>query len=156
MIKHTIELRKITEKKKAYMPLLLLADEQEDMVLRYLDRGELFAAYENEDLVGVCVMTKEPKYGAEVYEVKNLAVAEDLQHQGYGSSILTQIEKMYRGRCSELYVGTGDSPLTVPFYKKCGFTESHRVKDFFTEYYDHPIVEGGVLLKDMVYFRKNI
>ena len=29
-------------------------------------------------------------------------------------------------------------------------------KNFFTEYYDHPIYEAGVLLKDMVYLRKKM
>ena len=38
--------QEITEDKKAYLELLLLADEQEDMIDRYLDRGRMFAAYE--------------------------------------------------------------------------------------------------------------
>ena len=52
-----------------------------------------------------------------------------------------------------MLVGTGDSPLTVPFYLACGFTPSHRVENFFLDHYDHPIFEGGVQLRDMVYFR---
>lgn len=31
----------ITENKRQYMPLLLLADEQESMIERYLDRGKI-------------------------------------------------------------------------------------------------------------------
>ena len=50
-----------------------------------------------------------------------------------------------------LLVGTGDSPLTLPFYQACGFRESHRVPGFFLRYYDHPIYEGGRLLSDMIY-----
>ena len=42
---------------------------------------------------------------------------------------------------------------TVPFYLACGFTPSHRVENFFLDHYDHPIFEGGVQLRDMVYFR---
>ena len=52
-------------------------------------------------------------------------------------------------------MGTGDSPRTIPFYKACGFRESYRVPDFFTENYDHPIYEDGVLLRDMVYLEMN-
>ena len=48
-------------------------------------------------------------------------------------------------------MGTGDSPLTLPFYRSCGFRESHRVKNFFTTHYDHPIFEAGRQLVDMVY-----
>ncbi len=66
------------------------------------------------------------------------------------------IAKEYSSRYKVLQVGTGDSPLTVPFYEKCGFEYSHRIKDFFTDNYDHKIYESGVLLKDMIYLRKNI
>ena len=55
-----------------------------------------------------------------------------------------------------LQVGTGDSPLTIPFYEKCGFVRSHSVKNFFADNYDHPIYEGGVQLKDMIYLRKQL
>ena len=53
-------------------------------------------------------------------------------------------------------LGCGDSPLTVPFYEKCGFKRSHVVKDFFTENYDHPIYECGIQLVDMIYFTKEL
>lgn len=55
-----------------------------------------------------------------------------------------------------MYVGTGDSPLTVPFYEKCGFIQSHRVKDFFVEHYDHLVFEAGVQLRDMVYLKREL
>ena len=49
---------------------------------------------------------------------------------------------------------TGDSPLTVPFYEKCGFVRSHNIPNFFTDNYDHPIYEGGVQLIDMIYLQR--
>ena len=66
------------------------------------------------------------------------------------------IAKKYREQYCILQVGTGDSPLTIPFYEKCGFVISHSVKNFFTDNYDHPIYEGGVQLKDMIYLRKKL
>jgi len=30
------------------------------------------------------------------------------------------------------------------------------VKNFFTDNYDHPIIECGILLRDMVYFKKEL
>ena len=51
-------------------------------------------------------------------------------------------------------VGTGESPLTLPFYEKLGFKYSHRIKNFFIDNYNHPIYENGILLKDMVYLKK--
>ena len=62
----------------------------------------------------------------------------------------------YSGSCSVLQVGTGDSPLTIPFYVSCGFTRSHVVKNFFTDNYDHPIFECGIQLVDMVYLRRRL
>lgn len=157
MTKQTLKLKKIEDSKQDYIELLLLDDEQEDMIMKYLDRGTLFAAYDKNLLVGICVVTEEKEtYGAGAYEIKNLAVKEQLQRRGYGRRILEEIEKRYRECCNVLYVGTGDSPLTVPFYKSCGYAESHRVKNFFTDHYDHPIVEAGVVLRDMVYFCKKI
>ncbi len=49
---------------------------------------------------------------------------------------------------------TGDSPLTIPFYEKCGFKRHHVEKEFFTKNYDHPIFEAGVQLVDMIYLQK--
>ena len=49
-----------------------------------------------------------------------------------------------------------DDVETMSFYKDCGFKYSHIVPDFFTANYDHPIVENGITLKDMVYLRKEL
>lgn len=37
-----MEIRKVTGDKKKYIDLLLLADEQEDMIYKYLEHGEMF------------------------------------------------------------------------------------------------------------------
>ena len=39
---------RITENKKRFLNLLLLADEQESMINRYLERGEMFVLYKKE------------------------------------------------------------------------------------------------------------
>lgn len=142
----------IRENKKEYLELLLLADEQESMIDRYLDRGSMYALFED-GVRAVCVVTDE---GGGILELKNLAVRPEYQRKGYGTAMIRFLEERYRGQYGILQVGTGDSPLTVPFYEACGFRRSHTVKNFFTEYYDHPIYEAGVLLKDMVYLRKKM
>ena len=143
----------VRENPKAYLPLLLLGDEQEDMIDRYLAGGDVFVMMEGGKAHAVIVVTDE---GDGVLEIRNLAVEASCQGRGYGRMMIRHIEKNYSGRYHTLMVGTGDSPLTVPFYEKCGFVRSHVVKDFFTKHYDHPIIEGGVLLTDMVYFKKSI
>ena len=55
-----------------------------------------------------------------------------------------------------MQVGTSDSPLTIPFYEKCGFIRHHIIKNFFTDNYDHPIFECGVQLVDMIYQQRKL
>lgn len=144
----------ITEKKKQYLDLLLLADEQEEMIDRYLERGDMFVLQdEHKKAIAVAVVTVE---GDNVVELKNLAVLKEEQGKGYGKRMIEYVCKFYSEKYRMLFIGTGDVDVTVGFYKHCGFTYSHRVKNFFIENYDHPIYEDGVQLKDMVYLSRNI
>ena len=147
-----MEISEVTENKKQYLSLLLLADEQEDMIDRYLDRGTMYVL-DDSGVKAECVVTDE---GSGVLEVKNLAVAPESQRKGYGRALLEYIADRYRESFFVLQAGTGDSPLTVPFYERCGFVRHHTVKNFFTEHYDHPILEAGVRLTDMIYLRKDL
>jgi GNAT superfamily N-acetyltransferase len=139
----------VKENKKQYIDLLLLADEQEDMIDRYLEAGTMYIL-EDGGVKSECVVTDE---GDGVLEIKNLATAPDAQGKGYARKLIEFVAKTYAGKFSVLQVGTGDSPLTVPFYEKCGFVRSHSIPNFFTDNYDHPIFECGVQLVDMVYLR---
>ena len=145
-----MEIKQVFENKKQYMALLFLADEQEDMIDRYLDDGEMFVLLDPEP-VAECVVCD---LGNGVFEIKNIATDPAFQGKGYGRKLIEFVLDHYKDRCTQMLVGTGDSPLTVPFYKKCGFTEHHRVKNFFTDNYDHPIFEAGVQLVDMVYLAR--
>ncbi len=147
-----MEVKEVTGSKKQYLDLLLLADEQESMLDRYLERGTMYILTDGE-VMGECVVTDE---GGGILEIKNICIDPAYQGRGYGKMLLKWIEEQYRGRFSILQVGTGDSPLTMPFYEKCGFTRTHAIKNFFVDNYDHPIYEGGVRLKDMIYLQKRI
>lgn len=144
-----MEFRTISDNKRDFLPLLLLGDEQEDMIERYLSRGTLWALYDGGILRCVCVVTEEE---AGTFEIKNLAVAPESQRRGYGRAMVEYVVRQCRERGTRLLVGTGDSPLTVPFYEACGFRKCGRVKDFFLENYNHPIFEAGRQLTDMVRF----
>lgn len=147
-----MEIREIAEGKKRYLSLLLLADEQEDMVDRYLERGTMYVL-DDGGVKSECVVTDE---GEGILEIKNLATEPGFWGKGYGKALIEFIAGKYRDQYSILQVGTGDSPLTVPFYERCGFVRSHRVRNFFIDHYDHPIYEGGVQLVDMVYLRRGL
>ena len=142
----------ITENKKAFLPLLLLDDEQESHIDRYLERGELFALYDG-DLKSVCVVTDE---GCRILEVQNLATDERYQRQGYASRLIDYVAGYYTGKYNKIILGTGDVPGILAFYERCGFAVTHRVPDYFTIHYDHPMIEDGVLLKDQVYLERKI
>ena len=144
-----MEIRKVETDKKRYLDLLLLADEQEDMVDRYLERGTMYVLEDN-GVKAECVVIDE---GNGILELKNIAVEPAFQGKGYGKAIVDFLVRTYTGQYVVLQVGTGDSPSTIPFYETCGFCRHHVVKNFFTDHYDHPIFEGGVQLRDMVYFR---
>ena len=140
----------ITENKKEYLDLLLLADEQENMIDLYLDRGTMYVLDNNGVKCG-CVITDE---GNGILEIKNIATVPEHQGKGYAKALIEFLAKQYCRQYSVLQVGTGDSPLTIPFYEKCGFVRSHSIPNFFTENYDHPIIECGVQLVDMVYLQR--
>ncbi len=140
----------IKENKKKYLSLLLLADEQEDMIDRYIERGTMFVLDDN-GIKCECVVTDE---GNGVLEIKNIATVPEYRGKGYAKTLIDFIVKKYREQYSVLQVGTGDSPLSIPFYEKCGFVRSHSIPNFFTNNYDHPIYEGGVQLVDMVYLQR--
>ena len=139
--------------RKDYLDLLLLADESEKMVDLYLERGDMYALEDGGRVVCTCVVTDE---GNGTIEIKNIAVLPDAQVHGYGKAMIGFIKEKYAGKYECLLVGTGDSPLTVPFYEKCGFVRSHIIPNFFKDNYDHPIIECGVTLCDMVYLKKTL
>ncbi len=147
-----MEIKIIHENKKQFLDLLLLADEQESMIDKYLERGELFALYDD-GLKSVCVVTRESD---DVCELKNIAVYEKWHGHGYGSKLLRHIFSHYKGKYKTMLVGTGDIPWILQFYQKNGFRISHRIKNFFTDNYDHPMFEDGIQLVDMVYLSKVI
>lgn len=147
-----MEIREIKEDKKIYIELLLLADEEEKMVDKYLERGQMFVL-DDEGIKAECVVTQE---GDNVIEIKNIAVYPKYQKKGYGKKLIEFIETKYKNDFDIIRVGTGDSKLTIPFYENCGFKRSYCIKDFFVNNYENPIYEDGIRLKDMVYLEKNI
>ena len=145
-----MEFRRIEAEKRNFLPLLLLGDEQEDMIDRYLERGVLYVLEEEGETKALCLVTEE---GDGVLEIKNMATEPRYQRRGYGKQLI-EFAFSYYGDCERMLVGTGDVPSSLGFYHSCGFTESHRVKNFFTDHYDHPMFEDGKQLVDMVYLKR--
>ncbi len=147
-----IRIEKIIENKKQFLDLLLLADEQESMIDKYLPNGDLFALFDG-DLKSVCVVVP---INGETCELKNIATYEKYQGNGYGSELIGFISNYYKSQYKTMLVGTGETPAILSFYESCGFEKSHRVKNFFTDNYDHPMFDGDIQLVDMIYLKKDL
>ena len=143
-----MNIKKVIENRKDYLQLLLLADESENMIDEYLERGEMFVLDDN-GFKGECVVTKEAEG---TYEIKNIAVVPEHQRKGYGKNLIKFVLAYYTD-CKVMFVGTGECNSILNFYYNCGFTESHRIKNFFTDNYDHIMIEDGVQLIDMIYLK---
>ena len=147
-----MDIKHVVDGKQNYIPMLLIADQQVDMIEKYLDRGELYALYDP-DLRAACVLTDE---GEGVFELQNIAVLPEYQRRGYGRKLVKHVVDSSKGRAKVLMVGTGDSPMTLPFYQQCGFVFSHRIKNYMADHYDQPIFEDGVQLFDKVYLKMDL
>ena len=70
-----MKIREVNENKKRFISLLLLADEQESMVDRYLEKGTMYVLEDN-DVKAECVVTDG---GNEILEIKKMLI--DLTQQ---------------------------------------------------------------------------
>lgn len=120
------------------------------MIDKYLSCGDLFALFD-EDLKSVCVVVP---INNETCELKNIATYEKYQGKGYGRALINFISDYYKNCYKTMLVGTGETPAMLSFYNSYGFEKSHRVKNFFTDNYDHPIFDGDIQLVDMIYLKK--
>ena len=102
------------------------------MIDHYLEKGTMYVL-EDGNVKAECVVTDEDNG---ILEIKNIAVDPQSQGQGYGKALIDFLASKYADEYSILQVGTGDSPLTVPFYEECGFVRSHNIPNFFTDNYD--------------------
>jgi len=147
-----MRVEKFVENKKQFLDLLLLADEQESMIDKYLPSGDLFALFDD-DLKSVCVVVP---LNSETCELKNIATYEKYQGKGYGRALINYISDFYKSDYTTMLVGTGETPGILSFYEGCGFEKSHRVENYFTDNYDHPMFDGNIQLVDMIYLKKNL
>lgn len=146
-----MKIKEISENKKAYFNLLLIGDEDEKMIDKYITEGILYIGFEGDIAVSAAVVLQKD---GETIEIKNLATYPEYQKRGYASLMLDYICDKYKTGFRYMILGTGENEQTLDFYKKRGFVETHRVSNFFTENYSHPIYENGVQLVDLIYLKK--
>ncbi|MBY5991151.1 GNAT family N-acetyltransferase [Ferrimonas balearica] len=130
------------------MALLLEADPDPLQVAHYLEGSWGFAAENEGDVVGVCVVTP---LGEGRAELMNIAVAPQCQGQGVGSELLAYVIEQVRARgLATLELGTGTFGHQLAFYQRAGFRVTAVVANHFLDHYPEPIFENGIQHKDML------
>ena len=89
----------VIKNKKQFLSLLLLADEQENMIDRYLERGTMYVLNDN-GVKAECVVTDECNG---ILEIKNIATVPEYQGKGYAKALIDFIVK--------------SMPTNIPFYR---------------------------------------
>ncbi len=124
------------------------------MIDSYLKNGELFVAELNNEIVGVLVLYSHEQQ----VEIKNIAVAENHQNKGIGKLLLNYAtERAKNTGYAELIIGTANSSIhQLYLYQKVGFELKEIRKHFFTDHYQQPIVENGIVARHLVILSKKL
>jgi ribosomal protein S18 acetylase RimI-like enzyme len=149
----SLSLARASFDRERHLPLLLEADEAEEHMRGYVDRGQLFEIREADALIGVAVLVAD----GDAVEIWNIALAEEHRGRGSGRRAIEVIAERCRERgASRLTVGTSDCSLgTIAFYRKVGFRFAGVRKGYFDEY-PVAIVENGIRARDMVMFEMEL
>ena len=156
MSEPTTTIREAREgEQKAVFRLLLLA-EPSARSLRWSLKNLSDTVYVIEDgaqIVGAATM----RFKREPCEIVELAVAAQLHGRGLGKRLVAHLidEARRRGK-RDLFVGTSSTSAgNLIFYQKCGF-RVHDVRLDYFWYYDKPVYENGLPIRDMIVFRHNL
>lgn len=98
-----MKIKEIKEDKKRFLSLLLLADEQEDMIDRCLNKGTMYVL-DDDGVKCECVVTDE---GKGVLEIKNIATEPEYRGKGYAKALIDFVATAYRGKYLILQVAQG-------------------------------------------------
>ncbi|MBK1895175.1 GNAT family N-acetyltransferase [Chryseobacterium paridis] len=141
----------INNKDKTQIPydLLLLADETEEAINKYISNCEVYLLIQNGQRIGVIALHKNTDTEL---EIKNMAIIDRYRNKGLGSILINKAKEMAKeNHYSSLLVGTSDTGFQqIRFYEKNGFIKKEIRKDFFIKNYPAPVFENGLQMKDMI------
>lgn len=129
--------------------LLLLADEDEEMIARYLGTALFWAARDDNGIVGM-VGLKEQAEG--LCEIVCVAVYPEYQNQKIGTRLVeAAVGYAKTSNYREVLIKTGDCGIgQLYLYQRCGFRFKAIVKDYFVKYYKQPIYENDLRCIDQI------
>lgn len=144
-----IIIRKIKTEESVPWSLLELGDPSIEKIKEYLQKGELYVALMNDQIIGEYVVVP---LSEKTVEIMNIAVDSKWQGKGIGKRLLLDaIQRVKENGYTEVEIGTGNSSVNqIELYKKCGFSIIGIDKGFFLRNYPDPIYENGILCEDMV------
>jgi ribosomal protein S18 acetylase RimI-like enzyme len=145
--------------RERFLPLLLLADESEQQVRSYLQRGDLYVYEEGaeHDAAGVILVIAAEKA---VVELKAVAIAQHRQGQGLGLRMMRAVIDALRARgVRRVIVGTANAGIgQLAYYQKAGFRLLRIERDFFSPERGYPphLEDNGIRLRDMVWMDQDL
>ncbi|WP_366596394.1 GNAT family N-acetyltransferase [Bacillus pumilus] len=144
-----IQIRPLSHDQPLPMDLLLLADPSKEKVLAYVQSGSCYAAFHEQEVIGVYVLSSLSQHSV---EIMNVAVKESWQGRGIGKQLIRHaIAEAKAAGFHTIEIGTGNSSIQqLALYQKCGFRLTSIDRDFFLKHYDEPIYENGIQCMDMV------
>lgn len=142
---------------RAHWDLLLDADPSLEMVLAYtppqLPEAEIFIIGEPKTPYAICVVI--PVKGG--FEIKNIATIMMMRRHGMAGALIQHVVALARGRGAG-FVDIGTATVShdqIRLYEKHGFQQDGILRDFFLSY-PEPIIENGLLARDMVMLRLSL
>lgn len=136
-------------------PVLMLlydADEDQARVRRLVTDGlhTTYIAFSGQEQIGAATM----HWADAESEVEYIATAGDKRGKGYGKMLMAAlIEEGRKRQIPAMLVGTDNTAFdTIAFYQKCGFRMYTVRRDFFA-YIQPPIMNNGIMLRDMLVLR---
>jgi len=145
------------ELSRAHWDLLLDADPWFEAVLAYTPPqqadAEVFVIGKPKNPYAICIVV--PIDGG--LEIKNIATKVIMRRQGMASALINHVVAMARGRGANMVeIGTATTSRDqIRLYEKLGFKKDGVLRDFFMRY-PEPIIENGLLVRDMVMLRLNL
>ncbi|MFJ5714571.1 GNAT family N-acetyltransferase [Neobacillus sp. NPDC093127] len=143
-----------TEKRNSFLDYLLLADESEEIIRKYINDGEMFVILCDGQIVGVAQYIFLQNG---IVELKNIAIIEDYRGKGIGKLVIKKSFDLYKMKgLNKMLVGTANSSIAnLAFYQKLGFRMVEIKMNFFKKY-PTPIYENGIRALDMVMLERDL
>ena len=135
-----------------YDKLLTQSDPNINLVRDYLEHGNLYGYFVNNEPVSfIAVEIIDGNV-----EIKNILTLVEHRGNGYAKALIKFVEKTYSNYDTFLLSTANSSFENITFYTRLGYVYSHRIENFFLDYYPKEIFEKQMQATDLMYFKKSI